>query len=224
MRLINNFEGGTNGTQILAGNSGGGSGDAFDTTNTATGSSRVFDSAQSMYGVYSMRLNVSGTAGTTRVNWTTSLGGTFTRTYGRFYWRHATLTARNMMAIRAVSVNACRFALNASGNLLLINNAGTTVFTGAAVVAVNVWHRFEWSMGIGSAVTNTVRLYRGDSTTLVEELSASSNYGTAAIDEISHGQVTSTTNIPDGWWDAIEVNDYGYPGPVRRQAASLGVG
>ena len=81
----NNAEGGSNGTTVTTGNSGGASGTAFDSiTNTHT-----FSSSSPYDGSLSYSTVTTGTAATMRWNWTS------TTAYVDMVFRHSTLPAAN---------------------------------------------------------------------------------------------------------------------------------
>lgn len=225
MRLINTFEGGTDEVTITAANSGGASGNAFDAVASGTGWVRVFDTGQSMYGSMAMRMSCGATAATGTISWTTSLGAGLSRIYVRHYFRgDYTVGARGMHRFRGTGVSLGRVEINTSGQMRLINTSSTIVATGTAVLDTATWYRFESSLGSGSSTLNVARVYEGNSTQILDEVSGTSDFGTGNIDEVNFGQTVSFSNIPAAWWDSIEVRDDGYPGPFVRQTAALGAG
>ncbi|HLM22889.1 MAG TPA: hypothetical protein VK390_15375 [Propionibacteriaceae bacterium] len=72
--LSNTAEGGTDETAAIPANTGGGSGNAFDTINIASGSSVVFDNARAAHGSMSYRLTTTATPATAQCTWDTSMG------------------------------------------------------------------------------------------------------------------------------------------------------
>ncbi len=226
MRLINGFEGGTDEVDVSTANSGGTSGDAFDTVTIGSATTLKYDTAQQMYGTTALRVATGITSATVHAGWTTSLGAISIRIFGRLYFRPESLDAngRTLGRIRSGGTQVARFGIDGSFFANMRNSANTVVDSGSVAFTAGVWYRVEWDISSGGSATNTVRVFRGDSTTLLDQISATSAFATGNIDEVNIGQVVAATNIPNGWFDSIEVNDYGYPGPVRRLGASLGAG
>src|SRR5215218_2907628 len=79
----NTLEGGSNGTTITAGNSGGTSGDAFDSVVIATNDSLVFDNAHAKE-TLALKAATGASSTGTYAAWTTTIG-TQTTFWGRMY-------------------------------------------------------------------------------------------------------------------------------------------
>lgn len=225
MRLVNTFEGGTDGVGVSVANSGGASGDAFDGVTNGTGAVGAFDNAERMHGALSLKINTTTTSVLVYRTWTTSIGSGVTRAYIRHYWKGGLIAAdRPIHRVRTAGGTASRFALSSTGQLRIINAAGTVVTTGSVTLDTTTWYRFECSHGTGTGVTQVARVYVGNSTAPLEEITATSDYSTGDINQVDFGQTVSATSVPSGWWDSIEVRDDGYPGPWMRTNAALGCG
>jgi hypothetical protein len=72
--LTNNFEGGSNGSTITTGNSGGASGNAWDTITIGTSAVDVYDNSQAAHGSLSCKLSTAATSVSVYNAWTTSMG------------------------------------------------------------------------------------------------------------------------------------------------------
>src|SRR6266536_1261283 len=70
--LSNTFEGGVGGSGIAAGNSGGASGNAFDTATTGTGTTLTFDNAHPAHGTLSLNATTTGTSASVYGQWSTA--------------------------------------------------------------------------------------------------------------------------------------------------------
>src|SRR5436190_21171956 len=100
MLLSNSAEGGTNGTAVTTGNSGGGSGDAFNTS-TGVNGTRVFDNTQSAHGSLSYKL-INAVNTTNILAWTgISLAGT--EVWWRVYVRFPSFTAEQVRRLSGFS-------------------------------------------------------------------------------------------------------------------------
>lgn len=225
MRLVNTLDGGTDGVGVSTANSGGASGDAFDAVTNGTGAVGAFDNAERRHGTLSLKINTTTTSTTVYRTWTTSIGSGVTRMYVRHYWKGGLAAAdRPIHRVRTAGGTASRFALSSGGLMRIIDAAGSVVTTGSVALDTSTWYRFEVSHGTGTGVTQVARVYVGDSTALLEEITATSDYSTGDINQVDFGQTVSATSIPSGWWDSIEVTDRGYPGPFLRTIGATGCG
>jgi hypothetical protein len=215
-------EGGSDETTVTTGNSGGSSGTAWDTVNIGTDATLVYDTAQASHGSLSMRHATGATSTTANAIWDTAIGTPVARLYGRIYIRSADMTNnRSILRIRTGTTQIVRLQINASGELELRNSANTAVDTSTTVLSDNTWYRIEFDVRPGNPVTNTVNLYVGDSTSLTEALSASSNYSSGTtIDEFGVGNFAAGANAPSTWFDSIQINDSGLPGPATVDATA----
>jgi hypothetical protein len=213
-------EGGTDELQISTANSGGDSGTAWDTVNVGTDATLVYDTAQPAHGTYSMRHATGATSTTANAIWDDAIGTPVARLYGRIYLRSGDMTStRSILRIRTGTTQIVRLQINASGELELRNSANSVVDTSTTVFSDDTLYRIEFDVQPGNPVTNTVNIYVGDSTTLTEAVSASSNFSAGtSIDEFGVGNFAAGSNIPATWFDDIQINDSGLPGPAVTNA------
>lgn len=89
--------------------------------------------------------------------------------------------------------------LSTTGNLVLLNSAQSTVYTGASL-ALNTLYRVEYSVsnGTGSTDTATLQVYAGDSTSPIAANSTtiSGNFGTGLINRFDLGKLSTATMLP----------------------------
>jgi len=71
--LVNSFEGGTNGVTVSAANSGGGSGNAFDSVTIGTGASIIYDTTQTQ-GALAAKVATGASVSTVFATWSTAMG------------------------------------------------------------------------------------------------------------------------------------------------------
>lgn len=197
--LTNSFEGGSSGTTIIAGNSGGSSGTAFNTVQNTTMTALEFSNAQRAHGSLSAHLNGPNTS-LGRLQWT---GLNTTQAGGYFYFRfNGSLpgAAQDIFTLRSTGAGAMTVGLSV-GNLVQVKNAlGTTLNSGGWTVpsfSGSVWYRLNFSCipnASTTAGTITAELYLADSTVAISGCTYSAsnvNAGTANIDEMRVGKLTS---------------------------------
>ena len=180
--LTNSFEGGTNGTALSTGNTGGGSGNAFDAVNTTgSGSGIAFSTAQAMHGTVSAKLTyASGVSSNVYASWTTSMGAQ-AQAWFRFYiyiTAHPSVNLRIWQSDISGSTLCSALFLTTSGTLAF-NASGSTAFTTTAAVPLNTWYRLEgYCTGSTSAGQVSLSMYAGDSTSAVETDTSSASQNT----------------------------------------------
>ncbi len=211
MLLQNTAEGGTDETTVTSGNSGGASGDAL---NWISGTDFKFDNAQAAHGTMSYRFG--GSSSYAGWNFTQ-----VTRVYGRCYLRLAA-TGTAVSAITGFAGGyRFRIYITSTPQLQLVAGNATVVATGATTLSVGTWYRVEWDITSGSSQFGEVKLFLGDSTTTLETLSGTSNYGgSAGVQFVVFGNETSVIGAPTIWFDDLVVNDTGYPGPASGGVAA----
>lgn len=212
MRKVNTLEGGTSGTTVtqgVGGNTGGASGDFFDIIVTGASFTNQFSNAQAMHGTLSLR-QAGGSASQAHFRW--DLSPALDRLFFRFYFRTPTIsTARALMQLRVSSAQVLRLAL--SGSAIDLNNASNTTVDSSVTLSSNTWYRVEGDVqqSTGNA---TINIYVGDSLTTTDVLTATgASFGTGDYEEIRFGQIANATGLPDLFYDSLDVNDIGLPGP-----------
>lgn len=212
MLLANTAEGGTNTTAVTAGNSGGSSGNAYDTVTGAP----TFSTTQAAHGSLSYSFSTS-TAATLSLNWTTSVGSVAV-VAGRAYLYATSFTVGSMICRGRDNTSAQIFRIltDTTGKITLrVGTGNTLVGTGASSMSVNTWYRIEWVINVAASAQVDVRVYLGDSTTLFDSVSSSTaNTGTLNVAEMNIGVFTSTASVPQYYLDDIAVSDGSFPGPA----------
>jgi hypothetical protein len=207
---LNSFEGGSSGTTITAGNSGGASGTAFTSvTGTCT-----FDNAQVMHGGLAAKFVTSAT--TAFVQWNT-LGNLATAWFRLYVYFTANPAASTRIAnFQNSSATRCgTLLIGAAGKVLFVDGAGVTQLNGAVSINLNAWNRIEgFITGSATVGQEEFKLFTTpDSTVPAETLTSAATLNTTGtIDQFVPGMSASATVTY--WLDDIGVTDQGYLGPV----------
>ncbi|MGZ6838537.1 MAG: hypothetical protein ACXVGE_21955, partial [Blastococcus sp.] len=227
--LGNSLEGLTSGTVITTANSGGASGDAFNTvTAQLANSTCVADNTVHAHGGVSAKLTPgTGTAG---IAWDTSLSHV-TTWWCRFYFYY-TATPTATRALWECSSNATVSTL--SGQLVVLTNnklqlrdsAGTSMCATVNALTLSAWNRIEIKFTMSSALASAgaveLRTYTGanwDSSTATEAIqNTATTYNTlAGTSATGLGQIrfdASLASAPSFWFDDLAYSDVGWIGPV----------
>lgn len=220
-QVTNSFEGGTDTVDISAANSGGASGDAFNSVPGTT--APKYSATQAAHGSLSGRFQTVA-AGTHYLNWSTA-AGTLTDHYGRVYVYLDIGAATNIGIVRFLEFRAASLACfirpAGTGRLTeLADSAGSIAATGSTAWAKNQWMRIEWHIVHSTTVgTIDVRVYNTpDSTTIDETVSASGlNLGANAT-SVRIGVTTSVANWPVSggfcYMDDLVYGATSWPGPA----------
>ena len=215
-KLLNNAEGGTNGTTVTTGNSGGSSGNAFDAVTIGGSDTLTFDNAHAAHGSLSYNFT-SGSASAVVLVWSTSLtGSSLTQVWWRAYY-YATSHSMAIKIVEALSGSTQRAAvsINTSGKIILQNAAGTTISTSSTTLPTSAWVRLE-GFFIGSATVGQIECKifttSPDEVTPDETLTTSAAQNTGGtITKIQFGDASPTT-IFTNWMDDLGVSDTAYIG------------
>lgn len=216
MLLANTAEGGTNGVAATPGNTGGASGDAFNTVTIGTAATLAPDSSTSAHGALSYSIATAGTSATAQLLWTSigSLSTIFWRSYLRI---SAANTGQGVIRARAAGVQSFRVAVGSTGKLTIRDTANTTVATSSTTLSVNTWYRLEGFCTVGGSSTAELKIWSAiDSLAApVETLTITAqNFGAGNIDEAGWGIFSAAANVSQYWLDDLAVTDVGYPGPA----------
>lgn len=218
MILNNTAEGGTNTTTItqgVGGNTGGASGDFFDSVTIGAGSALTFDNGFAR-GSFAYKM-VPASGQQNFFEWNTQMGSVSTA-YGRLYLYFDTSpNTGQILLFRSGATQCCRIQLDGVPTLRW-RDASTVDIPGAisATLSIQTWYRVEYKV-IFSATVGQVFLnyYIGDSTSAVETLSstASFNLGASFADSLRMGRPVAVANTTTLYFDDIQLNDTGFPGP-----------
>jgi hypothetical protein len=216
MRLTNNLEGGTSGTAISSANSGGISGNAFD---TITGTAPNFSNSQPAHGALGMALQGTGAA-----QWT-SAGGSFdnsiTTMWGRCY---VLITATPSVVVHGPSLTsptgatATGFWEITTGAKITTQCKGGTTRTSTTVLSTNTLYRIEWKHVLVPSGTCTwdTTIYTGESASPTETMTQATGTGVSTDTNINAVKWGSTNAVTANtiFFDDFEVNDSHFPGPL----------
>jgi hypothetical protein len=217
--LVNSAEGGSSGTTVTTGNSGGASGNAWDVVGIGTGDSLTFDSTYAAHGLLSYKISTGSSANPCDVQWSSSLTGS---SVGEIWFRaYLYFTANPASAIKLIVANvsgtqAAALQLLTTGQLRWLNTSGATILTTTNSIPLNQWCRIEGFI-VGSSTVGqvSVSLYdTPDSGTATEtETSAATQNTDGAMTLIRYGVDVGVANIGPFWMDDIGVSTTGYLGP-----------
>lgn len=230
-RKNNTAEGGSHGTAVTTGNSGGGSGDAWNTV-VATGGAITFDNTRPHRETLAYKFSQTG-AGNTYVSWGTSgtrdLDVTYFRAYINFDALPTGADAAILRLIDATVSGMCGVHLLTTGKLRLTDDAIATIADSTATLAADTWYRIEVRVAMGTSSTGVIelRLYVGDSTTPTETMGpfTGRSLGAAPMEQTFLGADTSVTpdTVLDIFFDDIALDAYDWIGasPIEVKPAAL---
>lgn len=221
MQLVNNADGGVEDATVTALNSGGASGDAFD---TVVGTPNITFDDEHAYGPRAYKVAVSGATTPHQVVWTSSSVGTVGEMWGRLYLWSAAHPADNRLGlVRFLSggSQAARLIYQTDGTLLVSDAGNGPEITTTGTVPTGQWCRIEWHITfVATSATIEVRLYNSaDSATATETISTTTANGVGVnCDRVEIGAyLNGLPSTWTGWIDNIEVNDSDWPGPATEE-------
>jgi hypothetical protein len=181
---VNNAEGGTSGATVTTANSGGTSGDAWDSVSIPSGTTATFATAAAYKGSRGYRLTPGSGSGT-GPSLRRSLVG-WTRFRDRWYLRVSALPTVATQVAYVTNYGdtkvIARIVLFTNGRLGVQDASGSTVFTASAAISTATWYRIEWIVVPGTRTWNgTLRFAyaAGDGAAIESYASTSANTGTA---------------------------------------------
>ena len=227
MARTNSFEGGSNGTTITTGNSGGASGDAFDNAPApGTSATMTFSTAQAAHGSVSMSTSSGGTSTTAYAGYTlASVSSDFVRAY----YRLTSLPSAQQVVMRYLSGGSQSLRVNVkTDGAIEVRNAANGVITNGtttATVSAGAWFRIELSITFSATVgAITLRLYLSpDSTSITETLTMTNAALTATSNEVRFGIGAGTANAVQCWCDDVAIEGATWHGPAVRSITPTGI-
>lgn len=227
--LNNTAESGTIGATVTTGNSGGASGDSWDTVQIGANASLTYVESPVMVGKRAYRIFTGVTSTTAYLQWTSKIAARWpsgmTTNYGRCYFSFSAVPGVDTTFVEfsdaAGTTNRGNIRLRSTGVLRVRNAANGTVVSGTVVLSPNTVYRVEWQLD-GSVTGNyQLVLFLGNSTSPLETLSGSANFG-GVIGTVRFGFITNVANSIEYRLDALNVNDVGLPGPAAYTAICPG--
>jgi hypothetical protein len=221
--LSNTLEGGSDGTTITTGNSGGASGDAFSAVTIAGSTTETFSADHAAHGGLSMKI-AETVAGSTRVNWT-GLGALTGSVYHRIYvWYDAFPTASGLIfgGVRTSTGAAlsAQIRISGTGKIRVENAAAAFILALDGVVAIPLsqWARIEFRCKSSTTVGEFEWKWwssADSSGTPDETLSATGQVLGADQDELRYGIVTNAPASPfTAYFDDMAVSTTDWIGPA----------
>jgi hypothetical protein len=209
--LNNTAEGGTDGTTITVGNSGGASGDAFDSVIN----SPKFSNAHPVTG--NMGIDLYSALGVSnKIGWTRTFGQTI---YGRYYVYTDVLVSASSTYIEVLDAAVAYCGIvegpDPTGKVNLYNAALSTVATSTMNLSINTLYRIEYKLfSHASAGTVEARIYLGHSLTPLETVTATGlNTRGTAIGQSRLTHDASGGTVSHSWVDDLNANAIDFPGP-----------
>jgi hypothetical protein len=207
--LQNTAEGGTNGTQVSAGNSGGASGDAFAISGIAS-NNVTFSSAFAAHGSLSYYFNIAS-ATAPFLQWGSAW--TSNALSVRFYFRPTSTpsTASVIGQFRHASGTVAQIAHHSDGSLRILDTAsGSIAPSGFAALPLDNTYRVECTIEVATSTTGRLHVayFAGESTTPIATHDASTyNFGTAQITGFRIGRPSSTATAHTYYIDSLAASD-----------------
>lgn len=202
--LQNTFDGGTAGTSITAGNSGGTNGDAF----AVTGSGRTYN-ADALHGTLGADFTLASGDAANYAQWAWTNHNQFV---AQFYFKlvqNVTATS-GFFIIRGTSSAVLQLAVNSAREVTVLTGSGSTNRWTTAALTLNTWYRFDISGQVGASTSTgvlNVDYYLGDSTTPVETGLAitDANLGTAGADQMRIGWQATVSSVRQCRIDSVRL-------------------
>lgn len=207
--FTNSAEGGSDGTAVTTGNSGGASGDAFSAITLSGTGAVTFETDAAVHDDLGYRS--SGGASSTayaRATWTADAACEIV------WYQHCPVAPSStfqLAALRSASSAALGVNMASAGNFQAVNAAGSSVnnTSGSFTNRPGARYRFQLrgvkGTGTGDG-TIELRVYLGDSTVPLHTYTSSAvNAGTADINQFRLGKVSTTTTPADIDWDSVRV-------------------
>lgn len=215
-RLSNSFEGGTDGTTITPGNSGGTSGDAFSGVQSA-GATVAFSSANPAHGTLGAHVATTTSAAAYVQH---SMAAAVNQIWVRGYFYLPALPVSGTWPLfRWVSAGGSTLCgsveVNSSGQLLAKNTAGSTIGTmPTATVPTGQQFRIEATL-LGSVTVGQVEIKQftsAEAVTPTDTYTSAASQNTGAQPQLIRYGVGSSTASVDYYLDTIAADDTGYIG------------
>lgn len=216
----NNAEGGSNGTALTTANTGGVSGDAFDTANAAI----TFSNDTAADG--SLSYKVSPTGAGQVFTWSYgNLSATYDiyiRGYFRFTSLPSSVAAIFIDIIAANNATTDYVVLTPTGKMQV--QAGSKLVTGTVTYSVNTWYRVDFHVHADATAGYTEIFVYDASNNLLEHINTSTNALTNSLSatglaNVYFGVVSAITG-GSYYFDNISVSDQGWP-VIPQQAAAM---
>jgi hypothetical protein len=223
----NTQEGGTNAATVSTANSGGASGNAF---NTISGTPVFDNTAGQVEGTMGMKFAVGGTLAALYVGWdSTTLTTAPTTVYGRcYYWSsiHPGSSLRLIEFMNGATVLGFLGVSNTVSKLTWYNSANTAATATGSGFSLSTFYRIEFQFVVATTTTGsaTARFFAGDTTSPigVDSTASAQNFGTLlGVNTVRFGNTGPNFTINSSFWAGdLQLNTTGFPGPQGTVAAT----
>lgn len=201
------FEGQTNGTTVSAGNSDD-FGDAAFSNVSINSQTLRYSSAQAMFGTMSLEVIADATSSTVNFDITDTAAADYSARFYLYLTSYPSVThAQFPVAWRSSAGALGRLEMSNTGQIR-VNMTSNSSYT-TATLDLNTWYRIAvFGTGAGTASTNaTMRLYAGNSTTLIEEESLTGISTAAQVDRFRWCKIGGSPAASlSAFYDGIEQN------------------
>ena len=218
----NTAEGGTDGTTVTTGNSGGASGDAFSTVSVGTGTI-TYTNTLAHTGAYSINISPgSGTASSFQYNFNVNLNIQRMSVRAYVYLTAFPSTGTQWLTIGNTG-NAAVIAIGSNGRPFVQDGTGTNN-TSLTAISLNTWLRLELTAVVGdttSTGTIVANIYNGDDITnpVYSYSSTARNTTTAPLTYALIGKATNSGSWATMYIDDFTVTDAPLPIPINTAIA-----
>jgi hypothetical protein len=203
----NTAQGGTNGTTVTAGNSGGGSGDAFNGVSNANGE-WTFSNANSIRGGLAYKCVQAGSA-STNLNWDIAA---LTDFYGRAYFYFTAMPSSSQVLLKGQNAGFAsetwRVDLTNTGALRIRDSAGTLLTTSTQTLVTGAFYRFEWHVIAGTGVAGSIelRVYAADAPAPYYSYNNDACNTNTETSHVFFGPSISTGSLPTFYLDELALS------------------
>ena len=218
----NTFEGGTDNATITTGNSGGGSGTAFDFVSIVANGSATYENTNPYRGGLSGKFSSGVTAGTCYAEWTTAVGAASSGSvYVRVRFRIPALPDTTGIRVITISDSASAFRAELrvvnTGAVSIRGSAGTTLASFAATYGADEWWDVALAITVFSATIGVIegKRYAPDGT-VAETITSAANQntlGAGGTNKIAAGMIRSAANYT-AYIDDFNASTSAYPAPA----------
>ncbi len=211
----NNAEGGSDGTTVTTGNSGGASGVAWTTVDTSI----LYDDDEPNAiadGLLAYDHGAPAAANKT-LGWNATVIGSVTNVYGRFYMYRTTTPAEQQRVVRffdTAGTEAGRISWHTDAKVYSFDSSLAVPPASSFTITPGLI-RFEFNIVSSTTVgVMEVKVFNGHSTTEVGTYTRTSLNTLADFAQCHFGSTVGSPTPGQFWTDAFILTTAGYPGPV----------
>jgi hypothetical protein len=200
----NSAEGGTDGTTVTTGNSGGASGDAWGAV--VINGTLTYENTAPHEGSMCYQISPTSSQQCYLHMIETSEDEMFLSAYLKM--PSAPAATEDNVVFRSASAGAAGFGTRADAKFRTTDATGTALNTSTATLTANLWHRIEMHVVKGTTTSNgtiEVEVYEEDELTPIHSYSNTAcNAGTAQLTNIRLGRPSATADTTNVFIDAVQ--------------------